>query len=129
MGVENRMTRRERERHRHIGEILDAAETVFAEKGYEGARMNDIARKAEFSVGYLYQTWDSKEDLYVSLVESKFKAFRELIGDKLDERQKITLLMKFDPFASNWSMYAVDVVNANEEFKSNNVARALAGSR
>jgi hypothetical protein len=57
------------------------------------------------------------------------KAFSELRGNKLGEKRKVTLLMKFDPFASKWTGYAMDVVNANEEFKSNNVARALGDSR
>ena len=81
---ENKLTRRERERQRHIAEILEAAEAVFAEKGYEGARMNDIARKAEFSVGYLYQTWESKEQLFVSLIESKFSEFKRSLEERID---------------------------------------------
>lgn len=83
MAVEKKFTRRERERQRHTEEILAAAEAVFAEKGYGGARMNDIARKAEFSVGYLYQTWESKEDLYVSLIETKFREFKKSLEEKI----------------------------------------------
>ena len=30
-------------------------------------------------MGYLYKTWESKEDLYVSLVESKFREFKEYV--------------------------------------------------
>jgi AcrR family transcriptional regulator len=76
MASEKKITRKERDRQRHAEEILKAAESVFAEKGYEGARMSDIAERAEFSVGYLYQTWEGKGDLYRSLVESKFEAFK-----------------------------------------------------
>jgi AcrR family transcriptional regulator len=76
-------TRRERDRQRHVGDILDAAEAVFAEKGYERARVSDIARRAEFSVGYLYQTWKGKEDLYVSLLESKSAEFKSFLEEKI----------------------------------------------
>jgi AcrR family transcriptional regulator len=81
--MEKQRTRRERDRERRIGEVLDAAEAVFAEKGYERARVSDIARRAEFSVGYLYQTWKGKEDLYVSLIEAKFREFKSYLEEKI----------------------------------------------
>ncbi|UCH82927.1 MAG: TetR/AcrR family transcriptional regulator [Candidatus Latescibacterota bacterium] len=90
-------TRKERDRQRNIDEILRAAESVFAEQGYEGARMADIAARAEFSVGYLYQTWDGKVDLYQSLLESKFKEFKSCveggIGSTTDPYQQINILI------------------------------------
>ena len=55
--------RRERERARHREEILRAAERIFAERGFEGASMADIAAAAEFSVGSLYNFFRDKEDL------------------------------------------------------------------
>jgi len=84
-GMERQQSRRERDRRRRIGEILDAAEAVFAEKGYGRARVSDIARRAEFSVGYLYQTWESKEDLFVSLLESKFREFRVYLEEQIQK--------------------------------------------
>ncbi|UCG52852.1 MAG: TetR/AcrR family transcriptional regulator [Candidatus Latescibacterota bacterium] len=78
-----KISRKERERQQHMTEILQVAESVFAEKGYDRTRMSDIAKKAEFSVGYLYQTWEGKEDLYYSLVESKFKEFKRFVQDKI----------------------------------------------
>lgn len=56
-------TRRERERARHREEILREAEHIFAERGYEGASMADIAAAAEFSVGSLYNFFRDKADL------------------------------------------------------------------
>jgi AcrR family transcriptional regulator len=83
MASEKKAPRKQRERKRHIGEIFKAAETVFAEKGFEGARMSDIARQAEFSVGYLYQIWEGKDDLYSSLVESKFHEFKKYVEEQI----------------------------------------------
>jgi TetR/AcrR family transcriptional regulator len=76
-------TRKERERQRHTEEILSAAENVFAEKGYLHAKMSDIAEAAEFSVGYIYSIWKSKEDLYSSILDSKMRDFEELIDGKI----------------------------------------------
>ncbi|HLV77987.1 MAG TPA: helix-turn-helix domain-containing protein [Marinobacter sp.] len=47
-------TRREREKQERYDTILDAAECVFAEKGYERTSMDDIARTASLSRALLY---------------------------------------------------------------------------
>ena len=65
-----KMPRRERERLRHRALILDADIELFSEKGYQNVSVQEIARRAEFSVGALYSFFESKERLYESLVLS-----------------------------------------------------------
>ena len=65
-----KLPRRERERLRHRALILEAALELFSEKGYQNVSMQEIARRAEFSVGALYSFFESKEQLYESLVLS-----------------------------------------------------------
>jgi AcrR family transcriptional regulator len=48
--------------------ILDAAETVFAQKGYEGATFSDICREAGVSRGLPSYLFGSKEALYREVV-------------------------------------------------------------
>ena len=60
-------TRREREREAHRILILDAAEKVFVEKGYEEAAMEAIAQEAEFATGTLYKFYPSKEALFLAV--------------------------------------------------------------
>jgi AcrR family transcriptional regulator len=90
-------TRKEREKRRHSEEILYAAENVFAEKGYVHAKMSDIAEAAEFSVGYIYNIWKSKEDLYLSILDSKMKDFGAFIEGEIaktdDPYEKIDRLI------------------------------------
>jgi AcrR family transcriptional regulator len=45
------------------GRILDAAATVFREKGYTAARLSDIAALANTQAGSLYYHFDSRETL------------------------------------------------------------------
>ena len=45
------------------GRILDAAAAVFRDKGYPGARLSDIAERADTQAGSLYYHFDSKEQL------------------------------------------------------------------
>ena len=48
--------------------ILDAAEQVFAAKGYVGATVREIADEAEFSVGSVYSFFDNKDELSLTLL-------------------------------------------------------------
>jgi AcrR family transcriptional regulator len=53
-------TRREREKQARCDAILDAAERVFFEKGYERTSMDDIARTASLSRALLYVYFKDK---------------------------------------------------------------------
>jgi AcrR family transcriptional regulator len=53
-------TRREREKQARYDAILDAAEQVFSEKGYERTSMDDIARNASLSRALLYVYFTDK---------------------------------------------------------------------
>ena len=45
-------------------QLLDAAESVFAEKGFEAAGVKEIAERAELSVGTVYQLFDGKRAIF-----------------------------------------------------------------
>ena len=65
--------------------ILDAALEEFAAKGYAGARMEDIARRAGVAKGTLYLHFGDKEGLFRAIAEpvvDQFKAmFRRVQED------------------------------------------------
>lgn len=48
--------------------VLDAARSVFADKGVEGASIREIARRAGYTPGAIYSYFDSKEAIYAALV-------------------------------------------------------------
>lgn len=50
-------------------QLLDVAGSVFAERGYHNAAMDDIAEAAGVSKPVLYQHFPSKLDLYLALVD------------------------------------------------------------
>ncbi|KAA1175824.1 TetR/AcrR family transcriptional regulator [Marinobacter salinexigens] len=61
-------TRREREKQARYDAILDAAELVFAEKGYERTSMDDIARTASLSRALLYVYFKDKAAIKRSIM-------------------------------------------------------------
>lgn len=59
--------RRLREKEQRANDIVDAAEKVIFEKGYEHATMDEIAEVAELSKGTLYLYFKTKEELYLAI--------------------------------------------------------------
>jgi AcrR family transcriptional regulator len=49
--------------------VLDAAAAVFAEQGFDGARVAQIAKQAGLSVGAIYNHYRSKAELLAAVVE------------------------------------------------------------
>lgn len=52
------------------GRLLDAAVQVFADRGYEGARVTDITRAAGLSSGAIYSHYASKAELLVDAIRA-----------------------------------------------------------
>lgn len=63
--------------------ILRAARTVFLEHGYTGARMAEIAQRAEIAVGTLYLYFPSKEALVAALADDFHRRFVEVLHPAL----------------------------------------------
>jgi AcrR family transcriptional regulator len=61
-------------RSRTRAQLLDAAYEVFARDGYHAATLDSIARRADVSKGALYYNFDSKEDLFLALLEERLAA-------------------------------------------------------
>jgi len=72
------------------GRILDAADQVFARRGFRGAAMEDIARVAGLSRENLYRHFASKEDIFAAAVERTLDAFRGWVAGLL-RRQGVTV--------------------------------------
>jgi AcrR family transcriptional regulator len=51
--------------------ILDAAEAVFAERGFHGARIQDIAERARIAVGTVYNHFADKDEVLSALLEER----------------------------------------------------------
>ena len=49
--------------------ILDAAERVFADRGYETAKVQDISALAGLSMGTIYAVFPGKLDLFTAILE------------------------------------------------------------
>lgn len=50
-------------------QILDAAFSVFVDKGYSETTMDDIVHKSKMSKGAIYHYYNSKKELFLSLID------------------------------------------------------------
>src|SRR4051795_10762129 len=71
-----------RRKARTVSAILDAAERHFLERGYESAKVDDIAHDADVAVGSLYNHFGGKEALYRALVERALDLFEAYMDDE-----------------------------------------------
>ena len=70
---------------RRLGEILDYATEIFAEKGYEGASMRDLSRLSGISLAGLYYYFESKEKLLYFIQQHTFNTIIERLRERLAE--------------------------------------------
>ena len=59
--------------------ILDAAIKVFAEKGYHGSRVSDIASEAGIAYGLVYHYFKNKEEILSTIFEERWTGFIEAV--------------------------------------------------
>ena len=90
---------------RRLGEILDYATEIFAEKGYEGASMRDLSRLSGISLAGLYYYFGSKEKLLYFIQQHTFHTIvdrlREQLAESSDPEARIRI------FVHNHISYAV----------------------
>ena len=79
--------------------ILDAALEVFAIKGFETARISDIARRAGIGDGTVYLYFKSKDDILISLFEVRLEEINRRLSDELatcnNAREKLEAVIDF----------------------------------
>jgi AcrR family transcriptional regulator len=54
-----------------LNTIVGAAESLFSEKGYHGTSMDDIVKESGYSKGAIYGHFESKEQLFLSVMEKQ----------------------------------------------------------
>ncbi|OMC31577.1 TetR family transcriptional regulator [Mycobacterium sp. GA-1841] len=61
--------------------LLDAAEEVFARKGFDGAALEDIAEIGGYTRGAIYSHFGSKAEMFLAVVERQRQQFLDGFAD------------------------------------------------
>ncbi|WP_158894668.1 TetR/AcrR family transcriptional regulator [Amycolatopsis anabasis] len=98
---------RSRDPDRTRADILDVATAEFADKGYAGARVDEIAAKTSTTKRMIYYYFGNKEQLYIAVLERAYTGIRaieqELDVEHLDPADAIRQLaeLTFDHHESH----------------------------
>jgi AcrR family transcriptional regulator len=88
------LSRKEREKRARQQDILNAARELFAAKGFQNTTLDEIAQKAEFGKGTLYNYFASKEDIFHAIIdqaiENSITMAQECVASSGDLRSKLT---------------------------------------
>jgi AcrR family transcriptional regulator len=79
--------------------ILDAAQALFAELGFENTQLDKVAARAGYSRGAIYAHYSSKEELFLELMEhrvhTKFAALYRKIEDEPDVSKRPSIFKRW----------------------------------
>jgi AcrR family transcriptional regulator len=128
-----RQSRKEKQAHTRRC-LMRSASKLFAERGLQNASIDDVAEDAGFTKGAFYANFDSKEALFLEMLDQRFAERTEeirrlLAADATDEEKAIRAgddfarMLRSDPewqrLLFEFTAYAV----RNEEFRRELVAR------
>jgi AcrR family transcriptional regulator len=100
--------------------ILDAAQQIFSEQGFEKTQLEEVAARAGYTRGAIYAHYSSKEDVFLALMEqrvlTKYTAmrqsleiepnvskrlgiFKQWLGAQVSDQSWGTLMLEFKLYA------------------------------
>jgi TetR/AcrR family transcriptional regulator, repressor of fatR-cypB operon len=106
--MESVLSRKERERLQRRHAMLEAARAVFAEKGFSNATIEEVAHRAEFGKGTLYNYFEGgKEDLLLAILNDLYDEMCMLIRSAFANQQteNLTFRQTFAHFAESFITY------------------------
>jgi AcrR family transcriptional regulator len=74
----------ERRRQQTRDHLLAAAAQVFADRGFHGASLDEVAAVAGFSKGAVYSNFKNKEDLFLALFKAMYDREMEALRETLE---------------------------------------------
>ena len=88
--------RRKRDRELLQNSILEAANGLFLEVGYEKTTMRKIAERIEYNPATIYFYFRNKEEIFYALQKKAFsafyRAFNEIRGERKDPSERLTAM-------------------------------------
>jgi AcrR family transcriptional regulator len=87
--------------------LLDAAEDVFAEKGFLAAKLDDIAHAAGYTKGAIYKHFATKEELFLAVSDRYWRRYFDNFAEVMASASSVTA-REFDEIARRWRQLSRD---------------------
>jgi AcrR family transcriptional regulator len=98
-------------KEQRMEEIIDAAVGVFLEKGYEGASMDLIAKKAGLSKGGLYHHFKSKDEILLAANQVYFLPILNMMEKARAEKNPVDGLKRYIlNYLKHWKNHPKEMV-------------------
>lgn len=101
--------RQQEEKQERRDSILDAAEQVFFERGYERATMDHIARQAGLSRGLLYVYFRDKQGILASIMLRAAEGLRQRFRDT--DRAELSGADRIEAMGRNYLAFSIEQPN------------------
>jgi AcrR family transcriptional regulator len=83
-----RLTQAER-KERTRGDLLSAGLSVFLERGFHGASLDDIAERAGYSKGAVYSNFAGKDELFLAVLDAQFEQRARVLADVIFDEEEL----------------------------------------
>lgn len=87
--------------------LLDAAEEVFAEKGFTPATLDDIAHAAGYTKGAIYKHFATKEDLFLAVSDRYWRRYFDNFAEVMSTSRQVGA-RELDEIAERWRQLSRD---------------------
>ena len=101
------LPRKEREKKSRQQDILNAARILFSQKGYHETTLEEIAHRAEFAKGTIYNYFANKDELFFGIIEAIFETLNS-IAEQCMSAEGMTVREKLLVYAKNMMQYSQD---------------------
>nr|WP_090345600.1 TetR/AcrR family transcriptional regulator [Mycolicibacterium malmesburyense] len=81
--------------------LLDAAEDVFAEKGFTAATLDDIAYAAGYTKGAIYKHFSTKEELFLAVSDRYWRRYFDNFAEVMSSSEQVGARER-DEIARRW---------------------------
>ena len=81
--------------------LLDAAEQIFARKGFSAAALEEIAEAAGYTRGAIYAHFGGKEELFLAVIERHRQRFLDGFADVISSFHRLEEI-KLEELAHRW---------------------------
>ena len=115
--------------------ILKCATNEFALNGYENANVSEIAKAAQISVGSIYKYFESKQDLFLTVVHHGIEridnVLRSLLAEDVDVLIKVERIIRelqdFSRTQSKLIKLYNEITGENDDTLARQLAEAMEG--
>lgn len=83
-----RLTHAER-RQRTRADLVATGHSVFLERGFHGASLDEIAEQAGYSKGAVYSNFAGKDELFLAVLDAQFEQRARILADVLLEQERL----------------------------------------